>query len=280
MGLTQARRGQVRRPPRRIVPTPSGARLGNLLYFWLHAHRESQQGRRTAILANDHASPYLRIFPALRELTCRPGDVRARDVVLNMPPLHFQRFGLDFDRVMLEDFVFSRLTSTTFAEVLAGPLFQDGLPSVTINIRRGDYYSVGRYRDDYGFDSTHFLACALRRVAGSRRSLELAVVSDDPGWCRSNLAPVLSKFGPVEYTGGQPFVDLARLAVSGCLVLSNSTFSYWGGYLSNALGYSEPSSVVAPDFHMRSVEAGAAWQLDPQWLALPIDRTQKGEITA
>lgn len=48
------------------------------------------------------------------------------------------------------------------------------------------------------------------------------------------------------------------------LILANSTFSYWGGYLSRWC-FRDPTQVVAPWFHILSDLGGAAWQLDPEW---------------
>lgn len=48
------------------------------------------------------------------------------------------------------------------------------------------------------------------------------------------------------------------------LVLANSTFSYWGSYLST-WWHGRPESVVPPWFLSRADNGAAAWQLDPTW---------------
>lgn len=50
------------------------------------------------------------------------------------------------------------------------------------------------------------------------------------------------------------------------LIGTNSTFSYWGGYVGDALrGDDQERRVVMPWFHQRTLNDGAADQLDPSW---------------
>ncbi len=67
-----------------------------------------------------------------------------------------------------------------------------------------------------------------------------------------------------ENTAQPPEVHLAMLSNAPRLILANSTFSYWGGYLSS-WRFGSPARVVAPWFHIRTDLGGAAWQLDPRW---------------
>jgi hypothetical protein len=91
------------------------------------------------------------------------------------------------------------------------------------------------------------------------------VVSDDSGWCRENLSWLVGAADAVEFSHNGPQRDLARLASASRLILANSTFSYWGAYISDVVHDGSAGSVVAPRFHVRDLEQGRAWQLDPRW---------------
>ncbi len=138
---------------------------------------------------------------------------------------------------------------------------------MVVNIRRGDYVTNGANWLNYGFDVDDYLRVALTRSVEVGGPIErIVVVSDGIEWCEQNLAWLSQHCETLvfENTGQPPEVHLAMLANAGRLVLTNSTFSYWGGYLS-AWRSGRPEQVVAPWFHIRTDLGGAAWQLDPRW---------------
>jgi len=101
----------------------------------------------------------------------------------------------------------------------------------------------------------------------------IILVSDDVDWCRENLG-FLSAWGDVGTIPGEHdmFDDLAQLAGGRHLVLANSTFSYWGGYLASAMPPSDrPQSVQAPLHFNRLYARGESPLLLPQWQAIPDD---------
>jgi hypothetical protein len=74
---------------------------------------------------------------------------------------------------------------------------------------------------------------ALARIGeGLGRSPEVNLISDDPELARDRLAGLGVAIKPVAGTG--PWDDLALLMRARNLILSNSSFSWWGGYCSNA----------------------------------------------
>jgi hypothetical protein len=94
----------------------------------------------------------------------------------------------------------------------------------------------------------------------------LRVVSDDPGWCRLKLGFLAEHAARVEHLEpGRPHDDFRALASARRLVLANSTFSYWGAYVSNVLHGDNHAQVWAPWFHRRDIREGRAWHLDPRW---------------
>lgn len=230
--------------------------VGNLLYFWLQAAVRRERGEPTAVRRTARTVQWSSVFE-VGDLVVAPEDVsffsprEVGDV--------YQRFGVDFTPGDLEEFIASRLLGG-----LTGLVPETPPADLTINVRRGDYYSVPEFRGRYSFDVVEYVrtALAVAREAGEVRSVLL--VSDDLAWCRLKLAPLL---GGIDVRSPDPATpvpqQLALLAGSPRLVLTNSTFSYWGGHLSTHLH--DDARVIAPWFHSRGWGGGAATQLDPRW---------------
>jgi hypothetical protein len=233
--------------------------VGNLLYFWLQAAVRRERGEPTVVRSTARSAEWVELLPRLRELVVAPADVSF------LQPREaggtHQRFGVDFRADQLDAFLDSHLLAGPFAELVAA-----ARPSadLTINIRRGDYYSVPEFRGRYSFDVVEYVRAALARARESAEVRSVLLVSDDLDWCRLKLGPLLTG---VDVRCPEPGASvprqLALLAASRRLVLTNSTFSYWGGYLGrHRHGDAE---VIAPWFHSRAWNGGAATQLDPRW---------------
>ena len=138
-------------------------------------------------------------------------------------------------------------------------------------MRRGDYYSVARFRGMYSFDVAEYLRVAVAESVTADGPVGLLrVVSDDPDWCRLKLPFLAEHAGRVEHldagqTVGRPHEHFRTLASSRRLVLANSTFSYWGAHVSNVVQADNHAQVWAPWFHRRDIDGGRAWHLDPRW---------------
>lgn len=248
---------QLRRGSRTVLLTPHSTRVGNLLYFWLHADIQASAGRDVRVLRNDHVAAWEPIWPGLSS-QLGADVVQRTDRLLDVPPKHFQRFGRDFTRSQLDDFIRARLLTREF-EALA-PDRDPGL--LVVNVRRGDYYSNEEYRARYAMDIVRYVREAADLATAERAISRVAVVSDDPQWCLDHL-DFLGDLGPIGVVTGTPAEHLGFLSSACHLVLANSTFSYWGAYLAAARGH-EPT-IVAPAFHAAHVNEGLAWQLDPTW---------------
>jgi hypothetical protein len=133
-----------------------------------------------------------------------------------------------------------------------------------INVRRGDYYSNPGLRERYGFDQLGYARAALAQVGNVERAL---VVSDDPDWCRENLLEIVEATSDVvHFAERDPVSNFKAVAGASRIIGMNSTFTYWGAYIS---GVVHPSPVVVmPRFHGRLALGTDAHQLDPRWIAI------------
>ena len=102
-----------------------------------------------------------------------------------------------------------------------------------MHVRRADFAS-----------SAHFLLLTADYYVAAARSVtvpgtHLVVFSDDPAWCKAELASRLEAIAPVTVVeGNADWLDLLLMARCNRHVVSNSTYAWWGAFLS---GDSEPT---------------------------------------
>lgn len=230
-------------------------RVGNLLYLWLHAYTRTATGETVLVRGSRESDEWCQVFPALQAYSLGADQIRFSDRREFESTWLYQRFGVDFSRDQLQEFVHA---------VLAPSLAHTALPGIVVNVRRGDFYGTA-FEAKHGFDSAAYVRAAIQRFDAGQ---QVHVVSDDPPWCRAHLGEILSeRASAVTYAEPDPARNLATLASSTQIVGANSTFSYWGAYIADALH--SDAHIVMPKFHARMAHGTDAHQLDPRWAALP-----------
>ncbi|MDQ4501362.1 alpha-1,2-fucosyltransferase [Sinomonas sp. ASV322] len=258
----------VRRGPQTVLWPPSNIGVGNLLYFWLQAHARQERGQDVVVRWTNAMQPWEGLFPEIFESLV----ARDRDISFFSPrdtSSYFQEFGDEFTQSELDRFIDSFVLGprSSFRQLVHS---NSGHYDLTVNVRRGDYYSDPKYRGIYSFDVVEYVRTALEAARASEPIQRIHVVSDDIEWCRAKL-DWKAVACPVTYQaeGSTVGEQLAVLAASPRLILTNSTFSYWGGYLSSRIhgtgGTSNHGRIWAPWFHRRDIYGGRAPQLDPRW---------------
>lgn len=243
--------------------TPSAVRGGNILYYWQWAYLGRTLGARRSVLETDHMVPWLEEFPALTELTMAPSAVHLFDQRTFATRHHY---GSSFTAEDNHAFCNWLLThSSRFQERLLQARDQVGEDTCVVNVRRGDYYSVPKFRTEFGMDIRAHVTEALSLLEEQDRlSEDLLIVSDDAEWCRTHLVDVLPAAPRFLTHRASMFDDLAALASARALVLSNSTFAYWGSFFASALR--EDHLAIAPPFHQRTGTGDAVTDLlSPSW---------------
>ncbi|MGY5318324.1 alpha-1,2-fucosyltransferase [Neomicrococcus lactis] len=198
-------------------------------------------------------------FPALQDLTITRKDVRVTMPRFSEWPINY---GVDFTESDLNDFLERRLLSSeAFEAKISAASSAIDQHQLTINIRRGDYYSTP-FEEIYGIDIETFVAEAITHFDDFT---SIRVISDDLEWCRAHTGMFPSNL-PIYFGGVTPgaFGDLAALACSTKLILPNSTFSYWGGFLSDLLSQKR-NKIVVPEVHERYQEESRVWTLPAWW---------------
>lgn len=233
--------------------------FGNFAYLWLAAFVREACYADIRVRELPGMRPWFDLFPELGDRFNVPqADIpfRAQRIGGN-----FQGFDEEYTAAQLERFIERYVAS---AEFLRGAARSIG-GEVVVNVRRGDYYSVPKFRGNFGFDVAAYVRRAVEVQCARAAITAFTVVSDDIEWCRIKLG-WLDKFAPVAYAHNLDAPSSLRtIAGGGRLILTNSTFSYWAGYISNVLHGDNHAEVVVPWFHEREVQGGRAYQHDPRW---------------
>jgi len=124
-----------------------------------------------------------------------------------------------------------------------------GANSVCVHVRRGDYVSVADTNKRHGLCSIEYYQSAFEYLLERVSDPVLFVFSDDPAWVQENLRFPRPTYYVTHNVGRQNCQDLRLMAACKHFIIANSTFSWWGAWLSQHL----QKIVVAP----------RTWTLDP-----------------
>lgn len=258
--------GAVRRG-RPIAWVPEWMGLGNLLYMAKWAYDGQVHGEDRRVLLHPKRAREVGLFPeAADRFFVSRNEVRFTDQRV-MPwsgprPKHPPRSNPGDD----EGFIRSCLLPGS--TVLDQRMLLEG--QMVVNVRRGDYFSVDAHRDEFGMDQKEYVRLAIREsIRAHGRPEGFVVISDGLDWCRTELGGILSEIAPTVYKDGDIAHDIAVIVHAPRLLITNSTFSYWGGYIGDVL---QPGrEVIAPRFFSRAQDGGMATQLRPHWLVIEGD---------
>lgn len=141
-----------------------------------------------------------------------------------------------------------------------------GDDALVLNIRRGDYYTNPDLQRRYDLDAHEHVrqAQALLGYAPGARPAAV-IVSDDVPWSQEHLSDLATLTPLTPPRQASMFNDLAALATASTLVLANSTFSYWGQFISRSV--SGTQRAIAPAAHEYYPDTGQVVDLlfDPAW---------------
>ena len=148
---------------------------------------------------------------------------------------------------------FADIRETLLAEFdpIASPGPQDlqvielmqGAESVSVHVRRGDYVTLASAAAYHGLCTLDYYRKAIQYMAERLGDLTLFVFSDDPEWTRANLHSPLPTHYVTHNPGERAFQDLRLMSLCRHHILANSSFSWWGAWLSR----STDGMVIAPE---------------------------------
>jgi len=101
-------------------------------------------------------------------------------------------------------------------------------PTVSIHVRRGDYLNKSEYHANLPIQYYRKLAAGVTRSA-PEQEIRFLIFSDDVEWCEENLGIDNSNI----VDSGYDAVDLNIMTRCDAHIIANSSFSWWGAWLSN-----------------------------------------------
>jgi Glycosyl transferase family 11 len=104
--------------------------------------------------------------------------------------------------------------------------------AVSIHVRRGDYVNHPKYKD---ICNAEYYARALDYLNAQFSDLRFFVFSNDIPWCKENL-PIRDAVYVNHNSGKDSFKDMQLMSLCKHHIIANSSFSWWGAYLSQEKG--------------------------------------------
>lgn len=116
---------------------------------------------------------------------------------------------------------------------------------IAIHMRFGDYLNNPRHRNFHGVTSVKYYLEAAEYFLDKMPDAEVVIISDEPAIAKSEFCSHFHKRAiPVTVIQGKTdFEDLATLTHSSAIVISNSTFSWWGAWIGSRFSNAQ---VIAP----------------------------------
>jgi hypothetical protein len=106
---------------------------------------------------------------------------------------------------------------------------------IALHIRRGDFLINSDNHYNLGLD---YYAVALQKFNSNRNVI---IFSDDSEWCKNQSLFEDDRFLVSE--GNDSYTDLCLMSLCSDFIIANSTFSWWGAWLSKSIN----KTVCAPD---------------------------------
>jgi hypothetical protein len=103
--------------------------------------------------------------------------------------------------------------------------------AVSLHVRRGDYASDATTNQFHGLSPLEYYRRAIELVAGKVKAPHFFVFSDDPQWCKDNLATGHPTTYVTNNDGNTGHEDMRLMVQCQHHIIANSSFSWWGAWL-------------------------------------------------
>ena len=117
-------------------------------------------------------------------------------------------------------------------------------PPISVHVRRGDFLINSGNHYNLSLDYYEKAISLLPRVYDSC-DLPVLVFSDDPDWCKEQKLFEDNRFMISE--GNSAYVDMCLMSMCSWHVIANSSFSWWGAWLSDSKKVIAPSKWFGPN---------------------------------
>ena len=122
---------------------------------------------------------------------------------------------------------------------------------VSVHVRRGDYTL---YPDHHPTCHGGYYSKAMEKIKEvSGENVNVIVFSDDKKWCYGNMGNYIGQNFIVPETEN-PYVELYMMAKCNYHIIANSSFSWWGSWLSNSKLTVAPSRWFGPAIEKNTID--------------------------
>lgn len=137
--------------------------------------------------------------------------------------------------IVRNDFTFPKILNSASIAMLKTIEAQPDATSV--HIRRGDYISNKSVNAMHGICSQNYYDNAINTITSQSRNPHLFLFSDDPEWVRDNFNTCGLPSTIVDlHSADTGYHDLHLMSLCKHHIIANSSFSWWGAWLSTRNG--------------------------------------------
>lgn len=186
----------------------------------------------------------------------------------NLPPTCFvagnwqsEKYFHDYENIIRKDFVFSTSlqgSNRTIADKI------DTSNSVSVHIRRGDYYHNAATNRIHGTCPLEYYHKAISRLNETLFKPVFFIFSDDIEWVKNNI-----KFSSCHHyinnnIGLDSWIDMHLISLCKHHIIANSSFSWWGAWLCDH----SDKIVVAPNIWFKEPSYDSKDIVPENWIKL------------
>jgi len=222
----------------KYIILPRHVQWGNILYFLV----QSEIKNKKLLTSNDKIHYWIAYFPGFKKQIKYVKFLKDQEVTN-----YYQFINEDFSLQELQKFIQKYFSNNNL--VLDYKNKQEQEDVLYIHVRRGDYYSNSLYKSYYGFDIVGFIQfCFISQNVNYQKNI--VVESDDIKWCKDNLQFLTHHTDKLIFSESKPIEAFLSLSTAKKILMTNSTFAYWAGYISNSL-YKGENEMYVPNFVSR-----------------------------
>jgi len=136
--------------------------------------------------------------------------------------------------------------------------------TVSLHFRRGDYITNSTINRFHGHCPLDYYHAAIQRMVPNLRKPHFMIFSDDPEWVVENFkidypSTIISHNGPA-----YAYEDLRLMSLCKHHIIANSTFSWWGAWLSQ----NPAKLVIAPRKWFNEAKNNSKDLIPEQWIII------------
>jgi len=151
-----------------------------------------------------------------------------------------EKYFSDISSIIRKNFSFKTKPNQINAKLIEQMMSEE---AVSIHVRRGDYVQNSVTNSYHGTCDLHYYHNAVSILQKRFKNLTFYVFSDDSAWVKDNLKINAAKVYYVDHNPpDKGFEDLRLMMNCKHFIIANSSFSWWGAWLSSY----EKKNIIAP----------------------------------